>query len=108
MKQPDAWVGDTGFGIDFPSDVDLSQFTECRVVIERPVSPPVFYSFDQAEFQSVEVGGVLSYIVQDGVFSELGWYHFQVFVRDATRDLALMDPVSLLVGRRLSNDVWNM
>ncbi|MBL4838399.1 MAG: hypothetical protein JKY34_12565 [Kordiimonadaceae bacterium] len=101
------YTDDNGFTLDFTSQFDLTAMTSVRMLIRRPSNSVAAYDFALAEFNTVNVGGVLSYLVRPGDLTVDGDYLFQVIAKDANSDVAFK-PYTLKVERRIAGNGWNI
>ena len=101
------FTDDHGFTLDLTSQFDFTNMTNVRMLIRRPSKTVASYDFALAEFNTVGVGSVLSYLVRAGDLTVEGWYQFQVIAKDGSSDVAF-SPYSLKVERRIAGNGWNI
>lgn len=99
------FVGAWGFVIGFEAQITLTGMTAMRMVISRPFGPPATYDFSAGEFNTIEVGGTLSYTVRATDLPLPGDYQFQVMARDGTSETPF-NPFLLTVEPRVATVAW--
>ena len=99
------FVGAWGFSIDFTAQINLTAMTAMRMLISRPFGPPASYDFALGEFNTVDVGGRLTYTIRATDLPLPGDYQFQVMARDATSEIPF-DPFLLTVAPRVATVAW--
>ena len=99
------FVGSWGYSIDFTSQIDLTAMTAMRMLISRPYGPPAIYDYLVGEFNTVEVGGTLSYMLRATDLPMKGDYQFQMLARNAISEVPFK-PFLLSVEPRVAVVAW--
>ena len=99
------YVGDYGFNLGFVAKLSLGGMSEVRMLIVRPMGPPVNYDFTPGQYTPVGVDDTLDYLVRSTDLTMPGEYSFQVVAKAGALDFAF-EPLILTVKQRVVADSW--
>lgn len=99
------YVGDHGFVLPFPVKFDMTSMTSMRMLIKQAAEPVGVFDFALSDFNTLNVGDTLNYVVRPTDLTVPGKTQFQVVAKNATVQIAF-DPYELEVKRKAKADPW--